>query len=77
MVAEPGAPSPEPRSIRPGRCGVTFAGRTPSSEVMDHIDSHGWGTAFAGGAGFAALALLVASAVVRFHADEINPAHVH
>ena len=38
---------------------------------------HGWGTAFAAGAGFAALALLVALVVVRVQAGEINPAHVH
>jgi MFS family permease len=37
----------------------------------------GWGTAFAAGAGFAALALIVALAVVRIRAGEINPAHVH
>jgi len=35
------------------------------------------GTAFAAGAGFAALALLVALVVVRVQAGEINPAHVH
>lgn len=29
------------------------------------------------GAGFAALALLVAAAVVRVRAGEINPAHAH
>jgi hypothetical protein len=42
-----------------------------------HALAHGWGTAFAAGAGFAALALLVASAVVRVRAGDINPAHVH
>jgi EmrB/QacA subfamily drug resistance transporter len=50
---------------------------TSPAQALMHALAHGWGTAFAAGAGFAALALLVASAVVRVRAGEINPAHVH
>lgn len=47
------------------------------AQVLSHALAHGWGTAFAAGAGFAALALLVALAVVHVRAGEINPAHLH
>jgi len=50
---------------------------TSPAQVLAHALAHGWGTAFAAGAGFAALALLVAAAVVRVRAGEIDPAHVH
>jgi EmrB/QacA subfamily drug resistance transporter len=50
---------------------------TSPAQLLVHALAHGWGTAFAAGAGFAALALLVAAAVVRVRAGEINPAHVH
>jgi MFS family permease len=57
------------------------AARHPVSAVpahlLAHALAHGWATAFAAGAGFAALALLVALAVVHVRADEISPAHVH
>jgi hypothetical protein len=49
----------------------------PAPALLAHALAHGWGTAFAAGAGFAMLALLVALAVVRVRAGEINPAHVH
>ena len=49
----------------------------PPAQVLVHALAHGWGTAFAAGAGFAALALLVALIVVRVRAGEINPAHLH
>jgi EmrB/QacA subfamily drug resistance transporter len=52
-------------------------GRASSSGLLLHALAHGWGLAFAAGAGFAALALLVALTVVRVRAGEINPAHVH
>jgi EmrB/QacA subfamily drug resistance transporter len=48
-----------------------------AAQTLTHALAHGWGVAFAAGAGFAALALLVALVVVRVQAGEINPAHVH
>ena len=42
-----------------------------------HALADGWGTAFAAGTGFAALALFTAVAVVRVRVGEINSAHVH
>jgi hypothetical protein len=50
---------------------------TSPTQLLTHALAQGWGTAFAAGAGFAALALLVAAAVVRVRAGEINPAHAH
>jgi EmrB/QacA subfamily drug resistance transporter len=48
-----------------------------AAQAILHALAHGWGVAFAAGAGFAGLALLVALVVVRVQAGEINPAHVH
>jgi hypothetical protein len=50
---------------------------TPPAQVLEHALAHGWGTAFAAGAGFAVLALLVALAVIHIRSGEINAAHVH
>jgi EmrB/QacA subfamily drug resistance transporter len=50
---------------------------TAPAQLLSHALAHGWGTAFAAGAGFAALALIVALAVVHVRTGEINPAHVH
>jgi MFS family permease len=50
---------------------------TSPGQVLLHALAHGWGMAFTAGAGFAALALLVAAIVVRVRSGEINPAHVH
>jgi EmrB/QacA subfamily drug resistance transporter len=50
---------------------------TSPTQLLAHALAHGWGTAFAAGAGFAALALLVAAAIVRVRAGEIDPSHVH
>jgi len=49
----------------------------PPVQVLTHALAHGWGTAFAAGAGFALLALLVALAVIHIRSGEINAAHVH
>jgi len=51
--------------------------RPSGALTLAHALAHGWGVAFAAGAGFAALALLVALIVVRVQTGEINPAHVH
>jgi EmrB/QacA subfamily drug resistance transporter len=53
------------------------AAATPQLQVLTHALAHGWGTAFTAGAGFAVAALLVALAVIRVRAGEINPAHAH
>ncbi len=50
---------------------------SPGPLLVLHALAHGWGMAFAAAAGFAGLALLVALAVIRVRAGEINPAHVH
>jgi predicted MFS family arabinose efflux permease len=48
-----------------------------SVQVLAHALAHGWGAAFTAGTGFAVAALLVALAVIRVRAGEINRAHVH
>jgi EmrB/QacA subfamily drug resistance transporter len=50
---------------------------TAPTAVLLHALAHGWGTAFAAGAGFAVVALLVALAVIHVRAGEIDPVHVH
>ncbi len=48
-----------------------------SSEAGRAASGPGIAIVVIAGAGFAALALLVAAAVVRVRAGEINPAHAH
>jgi MFS family permease len=60
----------------PGHAASAVPGH-PLSLPLAHALAHGWATAFAAGAGFAALALLVALVVVHVRRGEISAAHVH
>ena len=60
----------------PGHAAGAVPGH-PLSLPLAHALAHGWATAFAAGAGFAALALLVALVVIHVRRGEISAAHVH
>ena len=60
-----------------GQAAAGHPAAASQAQVLTHALAHGWGTAFAAGAGFAALALLVALIVVRIRPGEIDPAHLH
>ena len=68
---------PLPRTAASATSAASHPVAAVPAHLLAHALAHGWATAFAAGAGFAALALLVALAVVHVRADEISPAHVH
>ena len=62
---------------RASGAGTHHAGAASAAQLLTHALAHGWGVAFAAGAGFAAVALLVAITVVHVRPGEISPAHAH